>query len=313
MRTKIFAAVIIASVVAIACTAAGRDVTFFVAADLHYGQDQSDSNEQPNKNAIAMMNSLPGKAFPDKSLGVVEMPRGVLVVGDLTDSGTVVNYAGTYLGIHVFDGFVDDYPVKGGSAAHMHFPVYEGYGNHDVQKQTGDAVLKGIAARNADRDTPVNVSENGLHYSWDWDDVHFVNVNVYAGAAGDARQSLPFLTKDLAERVGASGHPVVIMQHYGFDKLSNEDRWWKPAERDAFYDAVKKYRIVAIFSGHAHKPERVAWHGITDFVAPQAKGQRVSSGIYAVRMLDDKMMVAQRRYDDKWGDAWKDALPAPSK
>ena len=313
MRIKTLAAILVAAVVGMACAAMGRDVTFFVASDLHYGQEQAENNERPNKNVIAMMNNLPGTAFPDKSFGVVEKPRGVLVTGDLTDSGTAVNYAGTYLGVHAFDGFVDDYPVKGGSAPHIGFPVYEGYGNHDVQKQTGDAVLKGMAARNANRDTPVNVSDNGLHYSWDWDDVHFVNVNVYAGGAGDARESLPFLKKDLAERVGGSGRPVVIMQHYGFDKFSTEDRWWKQAERDVFHSMIEKYRIVAIFSGHEHEGGRVVWRGIVDFVVPQAKGEDVRHGIYAVRMLDDKMIVAQRRCDGKWGDAWTEVLPAPLK
>jgi cytolysin (calcineurin-like family phosphatase) len=312
MRIKSFALVAASIITGIAGAALGRDVTFFVASDLHYGQDQSDSNEQPNKNAIAIMNNLPGVAFPDKIFGVVAKPRGVLITGDLTDSGTGINYDGKYLGIHVFDGFIDDYPVKGGVGARIHYPVYEGYGNHDVQKQTGDAVLKGIASRNADRDTPVSVSDNGLHYSWDWDDVHFINVNAYAGGTGDARESLSYLQKDLAARAGASGRPVVIMQHYGFDKSSTEDRWWKQEDRDAFYNVVKKYNIVAIFSGHQHYGQRILWHGIVNFVAPRAKGENSLSGIYAVRMLDKKMIVAQRRYDSKWGDVWTEDLPAPS-
>jgi cytolysin (calcineurin-like family phosphatase) len=311
MRIKCFALVAAAVIIGIAGAALGRDITFFVASDLHYGQDQTESNEQPNKNAIAIMNNLPGVAFPEKSFGVVEKPRGVLITGDLTDSGTSINYDGIYLGIHVYDGFIDDYPVKGGVGAHMHYPVYEGYGNHDVQKQTGDAVLKGIISRNANRGTAVNVSDNGLHYSWDWDDAHFINVNVYAGGAGDARESLSFLQKDLAARVGTSGRPVVIMQHYGFDKSSTEDRWWKQEDRDAFYNVVKKYYIAAIFSGHQHSGQRIIWHGIVNFVAPRAKGENSLGGIYAVRMLDKMMIVAQRCYDRKWGDVWTENLPAP--
>jgi cytolysin (calcineurin-like family phosphatase) len=312
MRTKSSVLIAVAIVLGIAGAAFGRDVIFFVAADLHYGQEQLENNEGPNKNAIAIMNNLPGTAFPDKNFGVVAKPRGVLVAGDLTDSGKGVNYDGKYLDIHVFDGFVDDYPVKGGAGVHIHFPVYEGYGNHDVQKQTGDAVLKGIALRNKNRDAPVNVSDNGPHYSWDWDDVHFVNVNVYAGGKGDARDSLSFLQKDLADRVGTSGRPVVIMQHYGFDKLSIEDRWWKQDERDAFYNVIKKYNVVAIFSGHEHLCHRVIWNGIADFVAPLAKGDKGGDGIFAVRMFDNKMIVAQRRLDGTWGDVWTEDLPAPA-
>jgi cytolysin (calcineurin-like family phosphatase) len=311
MRNKSLLLIAVAIVLGIAGAAFGRNVTFFVAADLHYGQEQLEDNEGPNKNAIAIMNNLPGVAFPEKSFGVVAKPRGVLVAGDLTDSGKGVNYDGKYLDIHVFDGFADDYPVKGGAGVHIHYPVYEGYGNHDVQKQTGDAVLVGIALRNKNRNTPVNVSDNGLHYSWDWDDVHFVNVNVYAGGKGDARDSLSFLQKDLAARAGTSGRPVVIMQHYGFDKLSIEDRWWKQDERDAFYNVIKKYKVVAIFSGHEHLCHRVVWKGIADFVAPRAKGDKGVDGIFAVHMLDKKMIVAQRCLDDTWGDIWMEDLPTP--
>lgn len=298
-------------VLCIAGAAFGRDVTFFVAADLHYGQDQLNNNEQANKRAIAMMNSLPGTAFPDGNFGVVQKPRGVLVAGDLTDSGTGLNYNGRYFDIHLFDGFKDDYPVKGGAGVHLHFPVYECYGNHDVQNQTGDAVLLGIASRNKKRGAPVNVSDNGLHYSWDWDDVHFVNVNLYPGDKGDARQSLPFLEKDLAQRVGASGRPVVILQHYGFDKVSLNDHYWKKEEREAFYEALKNYQVAAIFTGHEHRCRRLVWKGIVDFEAPKAKGDKVEDGVLAVSMKDKKMIVAQRRLDGAWGNVWTDDLPAP--
>jgi cytolysin (calcineurin-like family phosphatase) len=306
----LFAAAVI---IGIACTAFGRDVSFFVAADLHYGQDQAKNNEKHNKKAIALMNKLPGTAFPESDFGTVQKPRGVLVAGDLTDNGSGVSFDGKSSETHMFDGFVDDYPVEGGTGIHIHYPVYEGYGNHDVQKQTGDAVLKGIASRNKNRGTPVNVSGNGLHYSWDWDDVHFVNINVYAGGAGDARDSLFFLEKDLADRVGDSGKPVVILQHYGFDKLSTNDEWWKQAERDAFYAVIKKYKIIAIFTGHEHLCHRVLQDGISNFVAPKTRGDKGTDGILAVRILDKKMIVAQRRLDGTWDNVWTEDLPAPTR
>jgi hypothetical protein len=266
----------------ISASAPARDITFFVAADLHYGQDQSKNNEQGNKKVIDLMNNLPGTAFPEAVFGKVAEPRGVILVGDLTDSGTQVNYDGHSLGVHLFDGFVDDYPVKNGSGVHIHFPVYEGYGNHDAEKQTGDAVLNGIAARNRNRSTAVNVSPNGLHYSWDWDDVHFVNVNVYPGMEGIARDSLAFLRQDLADR--APGRkPIVILHHYGFDPVSTEDRC-----------------------------HRIIWNGIPDFIAPKARGDKGTDGFYVVRMLDDKMIVAQRHLGSQWDKVWTMELPAPA-
>jgi cytolysin (calcineurin-like family phosphatase) len=311
MRFRFRAMLVTAVILCFARILLARDVTFFVASDLHYGQDQAETNEQGNKNVIAIINKLPGADFPEKDFGSVATPRGVLLTGDLTDSGTGVNYHGYYLGVHLFDGFADDYPVKNGTGVHIHFPVYEGYGNHDVQKQTGDSVLRGIVSRNKYRDTPVNASSNGLHYSWDWDDVHFVNLNVYAGSAGDARDSLSFLQKDLADRVGKTQKPVVIMQHYGFDEFSTEDRWWKKPERDAFYKNIKDYNIAAIFTGHNHLCQRIVWNGIPDFIAPKARGENVNCGFFAVRMLDEKMIVAQSRYDNKWGEYWTHKLSTP--
>jgi cytolysin (calcineurin-like family phosphatase) len=319
MRIRIWnwivSAIALLIVIGILHTAFGRDVTFFVAADLHYGQDQAQDNEQGNKNAIAMMNSLPGTAFPDSGFGKVTAPRGVLVAGDLTNNGTGIQYDGYSSGKHLFDGLIDDYPVKDGTGAHLHWPVYEGYGNHDVREQIGDAVLKGIIQRNACRATPVNTSPNGLHYSWDWDDVHFVNLNVYPGGPGDARDSLSFLQTDLADRVGLSARPVILVQHYGFDQGCTSKYkgkyWWTQAERDALCNVIKGYNIVAIFTGHSHKSLRFPWNGIPDFVTPKAKGDNNTDGVYVVRILDDKMIVAQRRLNNTWANVWKETIKMP--
>lgn len=311
MRIRSWLLIAVAVLIGVCNLAIGRDVTFFVAADLHYGQEQSKNNEQGNKDVIALMNNLPGVAFPGADFGTVAAPRGVLVAGDLTDSGTSVNYDGNSFGIHAFDGFADDYPVKDGAGIHVHFPVYEGYGNHDVQNQKDDVVLKGIASRNRNRATPVNLSDNGLHYSWDWDDVHFINLNLYPGGPGDARDSISFLRQDLDRRVGKTKKPVVILQHYGFDKVSTEDRWWKQTERDEFYKVIKPYNITAIFTGHEHLCHRIIWNGIPDFIAPKARGNNNIDGIYVVRMTDKKMIVAQRRLDGAWGKVWTEDIVAP--
>jgi|GEM_PF-4519377 len=107
--------------------ATARDVTFLVVSDVHYGIDQWGNNEAPNKAGIALMNNLPGTAWPGSGWGNVATPRGVLVSGDCTDSGTSSNWAG-YWFFGTKDGFRDDYPERGGSGAKLHYPVYEGYG-----------------------------------------------------------------------------------------------------------------------------------------------------------------------------------------
>ncbi len=287
--------------------AAARDVSFLVVSDTHYGRygrDNRPDNEPGNKSVIAEMNGLPGKAYPKAGWGNVATPRGVLVCGDLTDGGKSLQWSGS----PSVAGFEDDFPVRGGTGVHLHYPVYECYGNHDVVKGSDGSVLSGIAGRNNNRATPVNKSSNGYHYSWNWDDVHFVCLNVYPGTGADARNSLGFLESDLAAKVGGNGRPVILCQHFGFDSLSTNGDWWSQAERDAFYHVIQNYNVAAIFSGHEHKCERVDWHGIPTFVAPYAQGGKGANdrtdGFYAVGVRDGKMIVAQRRLSGTWGSTW---------
>ena len=286
-----------------------RDVSFLVASDPHYGQDQWDTDEAANASAIAVLNGLPGTPFPRAEFGVVAPPRAVLVPGDLTDSGTASNFDGYWFGRRRA-GYAADVPVNGGRGPRqLRFPVVEGYGNHDVQNQTGDAVLHGIVTRNRRSTLPGRVfSADGLHSAWDWDDVRFVNVGLYPGGHGEARDSLAFLTADLAAHVGTSGRPVVVMQHYGFDAFSCQERWWTDAERAAYAEAVRPYNVAAIFSGHQHWADRVAWRGINDYVLPRAKGDNGTDGVYAVRILADRMIVAHRRLNGRWDNVWVQAV-----
>jgi cytolysin (calcineurin-like family phosphatase) len=291
-----------------ATTRPARDVTFFIASDTHYGQDQWETNEAGNKSAIAVLNGLPGTAWPTPDLGRVAEPRAVLVPGDLTDSGTGSNLNGYWLG-KAHDGYVDDWPVNGGAKPRqIRFPIIEGYGNHDVHNQTGDAVLKGIIARNKRSKLARTFSADGLHSAWDWDGVRFVNVGLYPGGTGYARESLAFFKDDLARHVGLSGRPVIVMQHYGFDDFSLEPRWWTDAERDAYGDAIKPYSVAAIFSGHQHWAQRLTWRGINNYVLPKAKGDNGTDGVYAVRILGSRMTVAHRRLSGRWDNVWTQGI-----
>ena len=302
-RRSFLRAAAAATVLGSAAAAAKRDVTFFVASDTHYGQDQWETNEAGNKSAIGLLNGLPGTPFPRAEFGVVGQPRAVLVPGDLTDSGTASNFNGYWM-VHGHDGYADDWPINGGAGRRLHFPIIEGYGNHDVQNQTGDAVLRGIVARNRQSKLARTFSPDGLHSAWDWDDVRFVNVGLYPGGPGEARDSLTFLKADLARHVGGSGRPVVVMQHYGFDEFSREHRWWTDAERLAYGDAVKPYNVAAIFSGHQHWAHRVAWQGINDYVLPKARGDNGTDGVYAVRITGNQMIVAHHRLSGAWDNVW---------
>jgi len=64
--------------------AGGTDVTFFVAADTHFGHRGID---RLNSGQIAAMNDLPEALLPARIGGTVGRPRGLIIAGDLTENG----------------------------------------------------------------------------------------------------------------------------------------------------------------------------------------------------------------------------------
>ncbi len=228
-----------------------NDVTFFFASDLHLNQPWNATNIN-SQEMIERMNALPGTAYPNTPGGTVARPRGLLLAGDLTN----------YYGVPgQWYEFTNDYGVVNGEGR-IDFPVYEGYGNHDFdtlsdpptispESPLTDVVIDGIRSRNEQRAEEVNVSSNGLHYSWDWDSVHFVSLNLYPGFNNPySKGSLAFLEKDLANNVGVSGRPVVIFFHYDLGALRSR------RTAAAFYYAIHDYNVIGIFHGHTHTGRR---------------------------------------------------------
>jgi cytolysin (calcineurin-like family phosphatase) len=172
--------------------------------------------------------------------------------------------------------FADAYGLTGKNGR-LKAPVYEVHGNHDSPRGDGLAVKK-IVERNKKRPGVGNVSKNGVHYSWDWGGVHFVNLGIVVGQAADVKRkrryapldSLDFLVDDLKEKVGTSGRPVVITHHVdvlGYAQPTPvEDRKaqsleWDPADVKGFHDALKGYSVAAILYGHTHARNVFRWDG----------------------------------------------------
>lgn len=280
-----------------------NDVTFYVTSDLHYGA--SPTTPAANAMTIDFVNVLPGTAYPASVGGNVATPRGVVVTGDITNSGTADQWA----------LFTEDYGVNG--EGRICYPVYEGWGNHDGGGAPGSVVGKGMAERNKTRVGVKNVSENGLHYSWDWDQVHMAELNLYAGdlrvkhgamdgLGHEPAYSLKFLKEDLAKNVGKSGRPVIIMMHFGFDEgFSMGWGWWAAEERDAFYEAIKDFNVIGILYGHTHASDHYLWKGIDIYNC--ASGQRDPNvGECMVFHVTPKELVVMHRFSDRWDDAiWR--------
>ncbi len=244
-------------------------VTFIATSDSHYVSSKNLDRIDRNKVTIERMNTITGTPWPEKlGGGNVGKPRGVLALGDLIDDGDKRDETSLQ-----WRHFEKQFGLDGTDGL-LKFPVFEGWGNHDGppigKEKFGFSVQSKIKERNTLRKRAgriSNVAENGLHYSWDWDKVHFVQANLYPADKQHAkvRYSLPwhdpqgalaFVKEDLKTNVGDSGRPVVVMSHCGVDT-----DWWHPEDWAEFYKAVKPYNVIAYFYGHSgtglrkYKPE----------------------------------------------------------
>jgi hypothetical protein len=281
------------------------DVTFVVASDLHYDSDTANASNVSGRATIADINAVAGVAYPSSiGGGVASAPQFVALCGDICNG-----YTSTDSILHrQFSLFTADWGLSGEKL--LHCPVYEGLGNHD--ELYSPYIINSVIARNATR-SGTNVSSNGLHYSWNTCGVHFIQANLFAGNdANDTsnqesppRNSLAFVIDDLKANVGASGMPVVIFQHYGWDDFSFLDneggvdhlgRWWTAAQSDYFYNAVKDYNVVGVFWGHTHAVAFRKWNNTIDvYNDGSTKGET-----FLVVHIGDTTMTVANRYRTSW-------------
>ncbi len=140
----------------------------------------------PNRTLVEQMNALPGTDYPSTVGGKVAEPRGVLFMGDMTDTSELSEWR----------QFEELYGLTGRDGL-LRFPIYEAIGNHDY---IGDSPI-----------TPRVVARHGaLVYSWDWDDIHFVCLDMHPDP-----KNLAWFAKDVA-RAGKH-RPLVIFFHYCID------------------------------------------------------------------------------------------------
>jgi cytolysin (calcineurin-like family phosphatase) len=313
--------------------AAARDVTFLSTSDSHYREPDHKlgHHNDLNRATIEQMNRINSVAWPGKlGGGPIARPRGVVVLGDLIDDGDHGNKE-RKLSAEQHKLFVADFGLDGADGL-LKYPVFEGWGNHDGppegKEKQGFSSQGQIRQRNLLRKQKgliSNLSANGLHYSWDWDDVHFVQLNLYPAdrqRAGvkyspvwhDPQLSLSFLKQDLARQVGKSGRPVVLMSHCGFDT-----DWWVKEDWQDVYDAAKAYNVILYLYGHtgtgvrtwAPDGETKKWDCINDghtdvgFFVIQITNDRLRAGYYAKNLKEtkgpDKKPV--RTWDGTW--SWR--------
>lgn len=292
------------------------DATFLFVCDVHacrMAKGLSPNCQQEGKTDasllrnVAALNGIGDKAWPSQIDGAptglhfagqqIGTPLGLIVGGDMTDDGggqVVLPSEGTQL-----LQFSQRYQ-QGVGPDRVHFPVYAGLGNHDLDQngppghvdwyrrelrdyieinhRAGVFFKPPVPAANYDVDSDC--------YSWNWGGLHLVQTHRFAGDTGHgAASGLPWLKQDLAGNA-ADGRPVVLFQHYGWDSFSEEvwdktkgrfddsgdgqAHWWSEADRQALLAVLKGYNLVGIFHGHQHETAMIYKGGGIDLFKPKA-------------------------------------------
>lgn len=241
-------------VVAAAHSQSFTDVTFYAISDLHYEGDLNPNT--PRAKLPDLLNRLPGTPYPGGLAGgFVDPPRAVLIAGDLINR-VDSNY---------WKQYTTDYGV--GGEKKLKFPTIEALGNHDFYTdgsiQDTFWLTQRMTERNKKRASFIkNQDKMSYNFSWDWDGVHFINLNLYGGYDEPGYEglrslgALEFLRNDLKENVGKSGRPVFIMQHYG---LRDDTVSFPGTHRMAFASAVRGYNVIGILHGHTHTMTFYKW------------------------------------------------------
>ena len=259
-------------------------VAFIVVGDTHYLADKLNPAKMDEKSKdvcgrlVETLNRLPGTEIPiEAGGGRVLETVGLIHVGDIIDTGDKNGRVQEEMQRTEWAAFTEDYGLSGADGR-LKLPVYEVFGNHDAPHGTGHALDK-IRERNKRRPGVVNVSDNGLHYSWDWGSAHFVNLGLIVGnskSVGRKRRyaaldSLDFLISDLEDKVGSSRRPIVISHHVDIGRYTEpcapnapaDNKEWDPCDVRAFYDALQGYNVAGIFYGHTHFREVFRWDGMS--------------------------------------------------
>ncbi len=290
-----------------------RDVTLISTSDSHYvsvGTRHKYRNAHNLKTVLAI-NAVTDLNWP-QSLGGghVDAPRGVMGLGDMIDDGDVM-FEGINKGEKQYESLLADFGLDGTDGV-LKYPVFETWGNHDGppvgKDRHGFSFQAKFKQRNAIRKQKGligNLSDNGLHYSWDWDDVHFVMLGIYPADVQNAKirynpiwhdpqGALTFLRQDLAENVGDSGRPVILMSHCGVDA-----DWWHEEDKRAFYDVALPYNVVAYIYGHSGTGVRRWAPTETQRKLLCINDGQTENGFFVIQLQDSRMRYGY------YGKQWK--------
>lgn len=279
IRNKVFYAILFLFILA-SCNNREAD-SIIILSDLHY--DSTDVRSTVIDSVLVRINQMTHEEAGGKI-------NSVAVLGDITQDGSEMQW----------DKYVKAFGLNGESD--LKYPVYELPGNHDGN--IDGAVRTGIRERNNERRNILDVSDNGLHYSWEAGDYHLVALGIYPGlewdpdcewchyfreSFRDPEMSLQFLEKDLRHNLDNKNQPVVLMFHYGWDDFSL--LWWTEEEQERFYSVIRDYNIAGIFHGHDHAVEHYTWKGIDVWSAGSPQSGDKTGEFLVVNLRQDSLAV----------------------
>ena len=266
------------------------DITFFATSDIHYGQDNA-ANNAGRALTVTQLNTLAGMNYPTSvGGGKIAEPRGVVIPGDLTD----------YPDKALWARFTTDYSPLPGKAK-MKYGAYDGMGNHElINYYTNPVTYPTLAKeqfiqRNLLRKGMVNFDSANYHYSWDWDQVHFLELNLFGGNTNSrgtlkSYKAYEFAKADLEKNVGTSGRPVFVMEHYPMDTDN-----WTVTDKTLMVTLLKKYNCIGILHGHSHSKHFYTFQGLDIF----DDGTSMKTDILVFHITEGRMAVVNRE-----GTAW---------
>ena len=261
-----------------------KDFSAIIMADLHY--DSTAIRELVLDSIIDRINNS------RQALAEASHPlKFTAIIGDLTDTGSGEEW----------NKFKRAFGING--EGEIKIPVYETYGNHDGN--IDGAIRSGIVKRNKERNNISAISENGLHYSWNEGNYHFISLGSYPGmewdpdcewchyfkeSFRDPQNSLQFLKDDLANNLKNTDQKVVLFFHYGWDDFSL--LWWTEEEQENFYNAIRDYNISMIFHGHDHQAENYKWKGIDVWSAGSPQRGNKTGNYLLASFTKDSILVS---------------------
>lgn len=225
------------------------DVQFLVTGDPQFGS--ATAYDSGSRNTLNRMIQERNDSCSAAGCAI----RGILVAGDLTENS--------------YNSQMEMYKQ---SIAGSEQYVFDGLGNHDVLN-TG--VTQSFIIQDRQR-TATMTRVRDPHYSWDWNNIHFVQLNLAPNIDGDGQffNAFQFLQEDLQKHVGGSGRPVILIHHIGINKSKGWDTdWWSAQAIDAYWRAISLYNVAAVFVGHTHRgreEKRPDWNPI--WLRPDSSG-----------------------------------------